>query len=104
MFESAAKTPAPVRALLYSQAQDALLKAYGDIVQEMLAVDGLHAESEDRDADAAAAYERAMALFSLLEPGGAFLVGLPEAAERIQDLTARLVRLSNALGNGSPPA
>lgn len=74
------------------------------LVAEMLAVDGLHAESEDRDADAAAAYERAMALFSLLEPGGAFLVGLPEAAERIQDLTARLVRLSNALGNGSPPA
>jgi hypothetical protein len=74
------------------------------LVAEMLTVDGLHAESEDREADAVAAYERAMALFSLLEPGGAFLVGLPEAAERIEDLTQRLARLPDAHRNGSPPA
>jgi len=48
------------------------------LVAEMMAVDGLEAELEGRIDDAEASYERALVLFRLLEPGGAFLVGLPE--------------------------
>jgi hypothetical protein len=73
------------------------------LVAEMMAVDGLHAEAEDRAADAVAAYERSLALFSLLEPGGAFLVGLPEATERIDDLRERLGRLVDVHHNGATP-
>lgn len=73
------------------------------LVAEMMAVDGLHAELEERAADAVAAYERALALFSLLEPGGAFLVGLPEAAERTEELRRRLRGLADAHQNGPTP-
>jgi hypothetical protein len=63
------------------------------LVAEMLAVDGLQWEAEHRPDEARASYERARALFSLLEPGGAFLVGLPEASDRVGELTARLEAL-----------
>jgi len=64
------------------------------LVAEMMAVDGLEAEMEQRDAEAVASYERALALFSLIEPGGAFLVGFPEASQRVAELEDRIRNLS----------
>lgn len=63
------------------------------LVAEMLAVDGLQSEMEGRIGDARASYEKAIRLFALVAPGGAFLVGLPEASERIEDLEGRLAAL-----------
>ncbi|MBI4539602.1 MAG: hypothetical protein HY704_08870 [Gemmatimonadetes bacterium] len=61
---------------------------------EMLYLDGLSAELEGRPEDARGRYAKAIRLFSMVEPGGAFLVGFPEAAERIQEIGRRLGSLS----------
>jgi len=56
------------------------------LLAETLYLDGLQAkltEDPDRARDSLA---KAGALFSLLQPMGAFLVGFPEAAERIKEI------------------
>jgi len=56
------------------------------LLAESLYLDGLHAihlGDEDRAADSLA---KARMLFSLLKPMGAFLVGFPEASERIREI------------------
>jgi len=56
------------------------------LVAESLYLDGLlaiHLGDEDRAADSLA---KARMLFSLLKPMGAFLVGFPEASERIREI------------------
>ena len=74
------------------------------LVAEMMAVDGLEAEMGGRDVDALAAYERALALFSLIGPGGAFLVGFPEASERVEELEDRMRSLRRGyFGTADPP-
>ena len=40
--------------------------------------------------DAVEALNKARLLYTLIEPGGGLLVGLPEAGERIADLDARV--------------
>lgn len=61
---------------------------------EVLYLDGLDAElSEDR-VRARTSYDKARVLFSLVAPLGVFLVGFPEAAERIQEIDQRLGRLN----------
>ena len=73
------------------------------LVAEMMAVAGLEAEMQHRDAEAVASYERALALFSLIEPGGAFLVGFPEASERVAELEGRIRSLGpGGLGAAHP--
>lgn len=52
------------------------------LMAELLYLDGLQALAEDRGAQGSASLEKAHLLFSLIEPGGGLLVGLPEAAER----------------------
>lgn len=66
------------------------------LLAELLYLDGLHAQLEERAADARTSYEKAERLFSLLEPGGALLVGFPEAAERIAEIRGRLSALRAA--------
>ena len=59
------------------------------LLAETLYLDGLQAEL-DEDADRALdSLGKARMLFSLLKPMGAFLVGFPEAAERIRDIDSR---------------
>ena len=56
------------------------------LLAETLYLDGLNAhlaEDEDRAVDSLA---KARMLFSLLRPMGAFLVGFPEASDRIQEI------------------
>jgi hypothetical protein len=56
------------------------------LLAESLYLDGLHAVQlgdEDRAADSLA---KARMLFALLKPMGAFLVGFPEASERIREI------------------
>ncbi len=56
------------------------------LLAETLYLDGLHAQlvgDGDRAADSLA---KARMLFSLLKPMGAFLVGFPEATERIREI------------------
>lgn len=66
------------------------------LVAEMLAIDGLQAEMEGRAEQAFRSYERAVSLFSLLQPGGAYLVGLPEASERIGEVRQRMDALERS--------
>lgn len=71
------------------------------LVAEMMGVDGLEAEITGDTARALGSYERAIALFGLLEPWGAYLVGFPEASQRIQEIGARMSSLaSGTAGTG----
>lgn len=56
------------------------------LMAELLHLDGLQALAEERTDEARASLEKARLLFSLVEPGGGMLVGLPEAAERVQEI------------------
>lgn len=57
---------------------------------ELLYLDGLQAQVEEREEEARLSLGKARLLFSLLEPWGGLLVGLPEAAERIHEIDALL--------------
>jgi len=65
---------------------------------ETLYLDGLAARTGGEAARAAASYRKARALFSLIAPHGAFLVGFPEASERIREIDARLAELDDPGG------
>ncbi len=71
------------------------------VLAEMLYLDGLEAETRGRAAAARASYDKAVRLFRLVEPGGAFLTGWPEAGERIREIEARVQALTTA---PNPPA
>jgi hypothetical protein len=59
------------------------------VLAEMLYLDGMRAEAEGRVGAALAGYDKAARLFRIIEPGGAFLTGWPEASERLRDLEER---------------
>jgi len=60
------------------------------LLAETLYLDGLEAELTG-DADRALdSFAKARMLFSLLQPMGAFLVGFPEAGERVAEIDERL--------------
>jgi hypothetical protein len=59
------------------------------LLAETLYLDGLHAELGGDPGRARDSFEKARMLFSLLQPMGAFLVGFPEAAERIREIDSR---------------
>jgi hypothetical protein len=63
------------------------------MMAEILYLDGLQAEIEERPYSARASLEKARVLFTLLEPGGGMLLGIAEAADRVQDIDARLEAL-----------
>ena len=56
------------------------------LLAETLYLDGLHAQSLADDEWAADSLGKARMLYSLLKPMGAFLVGFPEADERIAEI------------------
>jgi hypothetical protein len=60
------------------------------LIAELLYLDGLEAEVEERTDDARASLEKARTLYTLIAPGGGMLVGFPEAEERVRDIDARL--------------
>lgn len=60
------------------------------LMAELIYLDGLQAEVEERYDRAAEALKKARLLYTLIEPGGGLLVGLPEAGERIADVDERL--------------
>jgi hypothetical protein len=55
---------------------------------ELLFLDGLQARAEGRSDDAWASFEKAHRLYELIEPGGALLLGWPEAGARIEEIEA----------------
>jgi hypothetical protein len=63
------------------------------MMAEVLYLDGLQAGVEERHAEARDGLEKARVLFTLLEPGGGMLLGFAEAANRIQEIDARLKAL-----------
>jgi hypothetical protein len=65
---------------------------------EVLYLDGLEAQSTDDLPRARADYTKARVLFTLVAPYGAFLVGFPEAKERILEIDQRLERLDDREG------
>lgn len=78
----------------------ALLMAGGEVnpsrcwmTAELLYLDGLDAEAAGAADTASASYHKALMLYSLIRPHGVFLVGWPEASERIADITERLQAL-----------
>lgn len=68
------------------------------LLAESLYLDGLQAEVEGDRSRAGDSLGKARMLFSLLKPMGAFLVGFPEASERIADIDARLAG-EDGMGN-----
>ncbi len=56
------------------------------LLAETLYLDGLHAVEAGEGDRAADSLAKARMLFSLLKPMGAFLVGFPEASERIREI------------------
>ncbi len=58
------------------------------LLAESLYLDGLHAHQLGDGERALDSWAKAKMLFSLLQPMGAFLVGFPEAKERIQEIDA----------------
>lgn len=67
------------------------------MVAEVLFLDGLQAEAEDRFDDAMDAFEKSLPLYRLLEPGALHLE-LPEAVERVKAVENALW----CLGAGRP--
>ncbi|HIF08360.1 MAG TPA: hypothetical protein EYQ64_15920 [Gemmatimonadetes bacterium] len=59
------------------------------LVAEVLYLDGLQAQLEDRPEEASESLRKSLPLYTLLKPKGLFL-GLPEAAERIAEIETRL--------------
>lgn len=70
------------------------------LIAELLYLDGLQAQVEERGADAREGLQKARLLYQLIEPAGGMLVGLPEAADRIVDIDRRLEALA---GSGPSP-
>ncbi len=66
------------------------------LIAELLYLDGLEAEVEERADDARTSFEKARTLFSLIAPGGGMLVGFPEAEDRFRDIEARLGALQGS--------
>ena len=66
------------------------------LMAELIYMDGLQAEVEERFDHAADALKKARLLYTLIGPGGGLLVGLPEAGERIADVDARLAAFPGA--------
>jgi len=60
------------------------------LLAETLFLDGLQAHLSHQEDRALDSFAKARMLFSLLEPMGAFLVGFPEAAERIREIDERV--------------
>lgn len=56
------------------------------LLAESLYLDGLHAQLLEQEGRARDSLGKARMLFSLLQPMGAFLVGFPEASERIREI------------------
>lgn len=56
------------------------------LLAELLYLDGLEARNEERPTDATESWHRAMLLYELLVPRGMYLVGFPEASERLNEL------------------
>jgi hypothetical protein len=63
------------------------------LLAETLYLDGLQADLLGNPDGARDSLSKAGVLFSLLQPMGAFLVGFPEAAERLNEIEERLSRL-----------
>ena len=62
---------------------------------ELLYLDALDAETSGDTPRARLSYQKALGLFALLEPGGGFLVGWPEAGERMQEVRDKLEALGS---------
>jgi hypothetical protein len=65
------------------------------LLAETLYLDGLQAKLMENVHRAKDSLAKAGVLFSLLQPMGAFLVGLPEAAERIEEIEALLSEIGD---------
>ena len=68
------------------------------LMAELLYLDGLQADVEERSADARASLRKARTLFQMIAPAGGLLIGLPEAAERIGEIDGLLQRLESRPG------
>jgi hypothetical protein len=64
------------------------------LMAELLYLDGLQAQLEKRDLDAEASLKKARMLFTLIEPAGGMLVGIPEAAGRVDEIDEHLDELA----------
>ena len=62
------------------------------LVAEILYLDGLQAQLEERPEEAESSFRKCLPLYTLLKPKGLFL-GLPEAAARISEVETRLATL-----------
>ena len=60
---------------------------------ELLYLDALDAETSGNFDRGRLSYQKAVRLFALLEPAGGFLVGWPEAGQRVQEVRSRLEAL-----------
>jgi len=63
------------------------------LMAEAMYLDGLTCELEERREDALNSLDKAARLFSLLEPGGVYLVGFPEASERLDEIRDKVKAL-----------
>jgi hypothetical protein len=63
------------------------------LIAELLYLDGLQAQVEERMDDARQSLSKARILYALVAPRGGMLVGFPEAAERAADIETRLAEL-----------
>ena len=60
------------------------------MMAEILYLDGLEADVEGRRDDARASFDKARILYTLIEPAGGMLLGIADAADRIQEIDRRL--------------
>ena len=63
------------------------------LIAELLYLDGLQAQLEERSQDARESLSKARMLYALVAPRGGMLIGFPEAAERSEDVEVRLAEL-----------
>lgn len=69
------------------------------LIAEVLYLDGLDLELQSEAEAAANQFEKAAALYELLEPEGLFIAGLPEATERLAEIRERVLALEDG-GDG----
>ena len=70
------------------------------LAAESLYLDGLAADLEGAGDDAERSLAKALMLYRLVQPGPVLPTGIPEAADRVRDIEARLARLTGEPASG----
>lgn len=98
-----ARAATPETLMLFAAPSGEIEPARCWMYAETLLLDGIDATLASDVFRARSSLRKAEMLFGLLAPAGAFLVGFPEAAERLEEIRTRLAELDAGEGRSDAP-